>query len=131
MDECKEPSLNTCGEHTNCLNNPGGYECECKSGYISTVNGKTKGKDLQCKGNFTRVLLYYCADNFKGSLLLDGAIQTKLILNFSLGMVSMVTLQAPTARTETMYCLNWRTIDHFVYLHHVSKCYTQLAFAKL
>ena len=124
MDECKEPSLNTCGEHTNCLNNPGGYDCECKSGYISTVNGKTKGKDLQCKGNFTHVLLYYCADNFNGSLLLDGAIQTKLVLNVSLGMAaSMVTLQAPTARTDTMYCLDC--------LYHASECYTQLAFANL
>ncbi|XP_067895206.1 uncharacterized protein nid2a isoform X2 [Heterodontus francisci] len=41
IDECADNSSHECGEHTNCINVPGSYGCECQHGYEILEDGNT------------------------------------------------------------------------------------------
>uniref|UniRef100_UPI00398F2778 uncharacterized protein nid2a isoform X2 n=1 Tax=Pristiophorus japonicus TaxID=55135 RepID=UPI00398F2778 len=41
IDECADGSSHGCGEHTDCINVPGSYECECQRGYEIPEGGST------------------------------------------------------------------------------------------
>ncbi|XP_072345860.1 uncharacterized protein nid2a isoform X9 [Scyliorhinus torazame] len=41
IDECADIGSHECGEHTDCINVPGSYGCECQRGYEILGNGNT------------------------------------------------------------------------------------------
>lgn len=43
IDECKDESLYTCGDHTQCDNIDGSYICTCDVGYVSIGGGQCEG----------------------------------------------------------------------------------------
>ena len=47
IDECLSPDNNGCGINALCINTPGNYTCECKSGFVS--NGTARHGE--CQGN--------------------------------------------------------------------------------
>ncbi|KYK70539.1 microneme protein MIC7 [Toxoplasma gondii TgCatPRC2] len=77
INECEEPDH--CPENSVCINTPGSYRCECKTGFAKDAEGMCTGKDFcvtgenGCDPNFatcTPVVGSYacaCKDGFQGS----------------------------------------------------------------
>ena len=64
LDECKE-SLGYCQSSASCINLPGGYTCQCPSGYEMLYNGECN----ETKGDSSNVLVIVLPTIFGGLLL--------------------------------------------------------------
>lgn len=58
VNECSDsPSSNNCSENADCVNTPGSFECNCRSGYI--------GDGVNCTGRL-KTLRYFFSKSCLG-----------------------------------------------------------------